>query len=227
LPRRRSSVWLPFPIFALDRAATIAYGRFAVVVTIMATSKPKNPNLIDDLVLNFDPFALNGLDELNVPSSARAAATTAATVADPDFTPPPPNPGPDGPPPPVSDPDFVFTLPQAPESGPVPTIQEGGGNASGAALSLGLAAAAEAVALQIADPDFVPPPPDDPAPGAPPPVADPDFVFVPPEEPDGVPPPTIQEGAGSSSESGAAESVLGIPGVSSLAGASLSDWWIA
>ena len=34
----------------------------------MAMGKFKLPNLLDDLVLNFDPFSLNGLEELNAPS---------------------------------------------------------------------------------------------------------------------------------------------------------------
>jgi hypothetical protein len=42
----------------------------------MAISKPKNSKLLDDLVLNFDPFVVNGLDELN-PSSSTDQSTSA------------------------------------------------------------------------------------------------------------------------------------------------------
>ncbi len=34
----------------------------------MAISKPKNSDLFDDLVLNFDPFSLNGLDQFGMSS---------------------------------------------------------------------------------------------------------------------------------------------------------------
>jgi hypothetical protein len=35
------------------------------MVKVMAIGKPNNANLLDDLVLNFDPFVVNGLQELN------------------------------------------------------------------------------------------------------------------------------------------------------------------
>jgi hypothetical protein len=40
----------------------------------MAMAKFKIPNLLDDLVLNFDPFSLNGLEELNAPSPTQSGA---------------------------------------------------------------------------------------------------------------------------------------------------------
>jgi hypothetical protein len=145
----------------------------------------KRSNLFDDLVVNFDPLASNGLfaiDSTIAPSGAAPAATGDSPGAEESSS------GhPFAPPAPPALPGAVETSSGQPFVPPAPVTQS---QASAATH----AAAADAQP-PVADPDFVPPPPPDPPPSSPPKIADPDFVFTTPTAPDTGSPPTVQGSA--------------------------------
>jgi hypothetical protein len=175
----------------------------------MAISKLKTPNLLDDLVLNFDPFALNGLDELN-PASSSIQGT----------------PG-------VQDPAGDQPA-GAQVTGVVVPAAADTGHHDAPPVTLFRIELPAATAHQEDDGPPVGPPsvagtpepaPEDPGPqGPPPPVADPNFNEVAPQEPDPGPAPTVQENASTSPQSvGVAHGIsvsdqnpFGLPGDSSV-----------
>jgi hypothetical protein len=199
----------------------------------MAIRKPKNSNLLDDLVLNFDPFAISELDQLGTSTNELSQLSNGAGTLGPDatdapsgneFSGHPTGLGPDG----GSVGAFAspngVTLPTAPPPGlpgAEPPLGPAGGDTPhggpllppAAGLFAARASAAEDERLPpVADPDFGPLSPPEPSgsPESPPPVADPDFDDVaPPTAPAG-PHPTVQEGAPPPS-TGEVDPALGMP----------------
>jgi hypothetical protein len=183
-------------------------------MTSMAISKPKNSNLLDDLVLNLDPFIANGLEALDAPS-AGVQGTPGAQASGGDETPGPQVTG--VVPPATADPD----IPEA------PTVSLFRVEVPGTSAGLAATANAEGDAPPqvVGEPQPAAP---DPGPQDPPPrIADPDFNEVAPEEPDAGPPPTVQEGAVSPSASAAPDPGSGNQDVSGIAGLQATDWWLA
>jgi hypothetical protein len=205
----------------------------------MAISKPKNPNLIDDLVLNFDPFVANGLEEANASSATVQGAPESQVGSDDQpassqvtgVAPPASDDAGSHDSPPVSlfkvelpgapqgesshgshfgDPAFAVEIPDG--DVPVPAgdpLVAHGWRVDTSTAAFRVNAESGSAATIVGEPEPAPP---DPPPSPPRPVADPDFNEVAPEPPDPGPPPTVQEGAGSSS---------------APALAALQDWWLA
>jgi hypothetical protein len=187
----------------------------------MAISKPKSSNLLDDLVLNLDPFALNGLGELDAPSAA-IQGTPEAQDSSGDQA---PGPQVTGTVPPASG---DVDIPDAPTVSlfrvelPAFSVEQ---SASGIAEATVANAEGDAPPTVAGTPL---PAPKDPGPQDPPPTVAGTPLPAPEDpEPEG-PPPTVQEGAVNPSGPAAPESADGTGGGSGIAaGISLTDWWLA
>jgi len=157
----------------------------------MAIAKPKNSNLFDDLVLNFDPFAMNELQDLGAPASTVQGGAAAAAN------------GEEAP----AAPAWGVALPPPDDAG----LQD----APVSFFPLAALANADAGTPTVAgDLGLVPP---SPAPQGPPvPIADADFAGVAAPAPDG-PKPPVQD-AGVASQIGALDFALGLAGLTAPAG---------